>query len=67
MALKFKTGDQVQQLVTPIRGVVKAAQVVDGTHVQYLVEHINAEGNSQVVWLHEDNLGADTKIDGAAV
>ena len=61
MAMKFKKGDSVQQLVAPIRGVVMGAQVVDGDHVQYLVQHTDANGEATQTWFKEEHLGADPK------
>ena len=44
MALAFKAGQQVTQVVTPIVGVVKEAKIVDGDQVVYVVSYTDSNG-----------------------
>lgn len=62
MSMKFKKGDAVFQIVPIIEGTVKDAQVVDGNHVQYLVEYSGPDG-ATTRWFKEEDLGAANETD----
>lgn len=55
MALTFKIGQQVKQVVPVIAGKVVDASIIDG-EVHYLVEWTDAEGNPQSRTFSEDQI-----------
>ena len=56
MAIKFKRGDSVTQVVTaPIIGTVTAANIVDDD-VSFLVAYVGADGESHERFFKEDEI-----------
>lgn len=58
MALAFQKGQTVALKVTPPAGPVMGFRVDGEGNVSYLVEWINAEGQTQQRWFAEDELQA---------
>ena len=56
MSLKFKVGQQVTQIVTPIVGEVKEAKVVDGDQIVYMVQYVDQDGSQHERAFNEDEL-----------
>ncbi|MGI4847366.1 MAG: hypothetical protein ACRYGK_04410 [Janthinobacterium lividum] len=57
MALKFKKGDAVRQVVKPITGTVTDIQIVD-SDVSYIVAYEDGDGEPHQVVLTESQLEA---------
>lgn len=57
MALKFKIGQPVSQIIKPIQGVVTEQRVI-ADEIQFHVQYVNAAGQLSAVWLSEDALEA---------
>jgi hypothetical protein len=56
MAIKFKRGDKVTQVVKPISGEVVNVQVVDGDHLQFEVAFVGEDGEPHAKWFREDEV-----------
>lgn len=59
MAVKFKRGAPVEQVVRPIQGTVVAVHVVDD-EVEYLVEYTGDDGELHKRSFKEDQIQART-------
>ena len=57
MALKFKKGDSVRQLVPVITGTIVEQNITDN-EVAYKVEWQNAQGETESRWFKESELEA---------
>ena len=55
MALKFKQGDSVSQIVFTVAGTVKSATIVDND-ICYLVEYGGADGETHERFFKEDEI-----------
>lgn len=55
MALKFKKGAEVAQIVPIIHGTVLDSRIVDDD-VSYLVEYVGADGEAHERWFAEAEL-----------
>ncbi len=56
MSLKFKVGDSVAQVVTPISGQVVDVKIVDGSSIVYLVRYNDGSGVQHERWFAESDL-----------
>lgn len=56
MAANFKPGAQVKVSAVPPQGEVLQLSVSQEGDIQYLVEYIDAEGNTHQRWFKEDEL-----------
>lgn len=57
MALKFKKGDPVRQLVPVIQGNIVEQNITDD-EVAYKIEWVNAGGETESRWFKESELEA---------
>ena len=55
MALKYKTGDSVAVVQPVIQGEVAGASIIDDS-VQYIVNYVDADGESQSRFFTEEQL-----------
>lgn len=58
MALKFKVGDTVKQIVTPIEGIVTRAHIVDGDSIEFFVAYTGQDGEQHERSFKEDQIAA---------
>ena len=58
MGMKFKKGDNVTQIVTPIVGVVTRAHIVDDDSVEYFVGYTGEDGEVHERSFKEDQIAA---------
>lgn len=55
MATRFKTGEEVRQIVTPIEGTV-VERKVDGDDDLFLVAWVDADGSEHSRYFREDEI-----------
>lgn len=65
MGLKFKKGDDVTQVITPITGKVSGVILIDD-EVQFLVSWTDANGDAHERPFKEDDLQADASVSSTA-
>ena len=58
MAANFKVGDEVKLVATVPTGPVQAMTIDSSGNITYLVEWVDAQGNSQQTWFPEADLAA---------
>lgn len=62
MAVKFKVGDPVQQIITPIQGEVIDYQLNKDTgEISYLIEYTNEQGETASRHFDENQIEKVTK------